>query len=1207
MSDPCMPVAAADSVGPHVDHDAVRTRCGIGNFPEFREFTELIKNGCFHSLTLRSSLSLASGIASRKECRTESIPFPRAFRILERKQNEFRSNLFQKINAKKFSSFEARHPIFSPYIFGHGFVAAKTMKSNTDLESIFAQAVELADPTRRGAFLDEVCGGDARLRNRIGRLLAANQRLATEQAESFMSEPAAILNLPDDGPQGVLSGHGIAGEQPGDLLGSDQQYRLNEIVGEGGMGSVFKAEQTKPMQRTVAVKLIKPGMDTKEVLARFDAERQSLAMMSSPHIAQVFDAGVTEQGRPFFVMEWVEGQSITDYCNERKLTTRERLELFVPVCRAIQHAHQKGVIHRDIKPSNVLVAADSSQWTDNNAQAAHVGSNTHLPKVIDFGVAKAIDPLSADNADNVTQLGELVGTPAYMSPEQASADPDIDTRSDVYSLGALLYELLVGTSPFANNERTLTREEMRHAIREETPSRPSEAFQAMILAHGKLSTGNGQLERDQEARPEQAQRDTVAKHETTVAHEVARARRSTPKELQSELRGELDWIVMRSLEKDRNRRYDTASSFADDVQRYLSNQPVVARPPTATYLLRKFISRHRVAVGAFVAIATTVLLAVCITGWALHNTKQALTRQKDESQTLQQHVAFVNNGLFAQADPLAEPNRNVTLRTILDRASQELNQQPIDRPQVEAAIRTTMGRAYFGLGEYEIAIKHLRRGTQLLGNLAEGKKIKYTNRRLIEAKCELARVLLAADRLEEAEIVLYGLMLNESRFEETDELRLSIWQLEANRLNAVGEYDQAEGYFRELLRIREQSFGDDHVQTYKAMANLAFVLHSQQRHDEALGLLEKAHGGLLQANDRWDPAALRVTANLASLHIARNELQRAKAIYQATLPKLRRVLGDTHPQTLTARHAFALIQLSEGDSQKATTELVEVLAEQTQQLGETHSSTLTTLHNLALASKSSGAVAEAKSLLERELKLRTNSLGETHVSTQQVLSSLAFLHLEQAQFAEAAKLYKRIVHSTLAGQQSNPTSSPAAISQDTNAVIAHVMLGYCLLKTGQFEAASAPLELVLSATEKWQTNDWLRYVAMSLLGEVYWKLDRRDAGEKTLLEAYIALKQRDLVLPIRWKPMGLRAATRRLAEFYESADSDELRTRAARYRQELLELRANPFDSATASSSESADSQRQTNEQRPELTDNRTPRRPEPTQQQARTLEDGKD
>jgi len=964
------------------------------------------------------------------------------------------------------------------------------MKPNTDLEAIFAEAIELADPARRGAFLDDACAGDDQMRNRVARLLAANQRSA-----SFMSEPAAVsqsvamLTLADDEHETRE-----IGEQAGDVVGP---YKLLERVGDGGMGTVFKAEQTEPLRREVALKLIKPGLDTREVIARFDTERQALALMDSPYIARVYDAGATEQGRPYFAMEFVDGQPISDFCNAKRLNSRERLELFVKVCRGIQHAHMKGIVHRDIKPSNVLVEGQSEH------------GDTACPKIIDFGIAKAVD----SDSTVITSVGEIVGTPTYMSPEQASAELDIDTRSDVYSLGALLYELLVGSPPFdADPEKPLTREEMRRRVREESPQRPSDALQAMI--------------------------DTSSRHKTTIAKDCVEARNSTPRGLKSDLRGELDWIVMRALEKDRDRRYETASSFADDVERYLKNEPVVARPTSALYRLKKFVARNRLAVAALSAIAATVLISTAITGRALQNTKLALANEKTERATREQHVEFVNKGLFLKADPLSEPNRNVTLRTVLDRASQELANQKFDLPEVEAQIRGTLGRAYFGLGEYATAITQLRTAYQIQKDVSGNH-----DRKSLELEAELARTFLAAGKMKEAETCIYQLELfSESALkDDNDALLQKCRLLKASHLSATGEHEQAEGWVRNVLEARTTALGAHDVETLKAKANLASILQSLQRYKEALKLLTEAHQGMLQAADRWDPVALRVTRDLASLHIARNEFDRAKQIYSETIPKLIASLGPTHPQTLTAKHGEALVFFSEGDIQLADETLATVLAEQKKQLGAEHPSTLWTMHNLALAKKATEQYALAETLLTDELTLRRKHFGDDNRATQQAISNLAFFLLEQGEFAKAISHYESMA------------LDPARLETDSNAITVWLMLGYCQFKANDFESAASTLETAKDASEK-LPPPWMQYIVTSLLGEVYWELDRRNEGEDMMLAGYEGLSSYRDDIPPRWQPMGLRAATRRLAEFYESAESQELRDDANVYRDELKQL-----------------------------------------------------
>src|SRR5262245_36458335 len=411
-------------------------------------------------------------------------------------------------------------------------------------ETLFVEAMG-KKAEERAVFLDEHCKGDAEMRKRLEALLGAH-----DHPDPFLEAPAPIAGATADLP---------LAEGPGTVIGP---YKLREQIGEGGMGLVFVAEKTRPVRRQVALKVIKPGMDSRQVLARFEAERQALALMDHPNIAKVLDGGTTESGRPYFVMELVKGLPVTDYCDEHKLTPRQRLELFVSVCQAVQHAHQKGIIHRDLKPSNVLVAS-------------HDGSP--VVKVIDFGVAKAVGQQVTDKSV-YTQLTQLVGTPLYMSPEQAGMSSlDIDTRTDIYALGVLLYELLTGTTPFDSERlRKANYDEMRRIIQEEEPARPSTRIRTLGQATLTVSAN----------------------------------RKSDPKRLKQLFRGELDWIVMKALEKDRNRRYESASAFAADVQRYLHDEAVLACPPSAWYRLRKFARRHK----AVLLATSVVILAVSLTG-----------------------------------------------------------------------------------------------------------------------------------------------------------------------------------------------------------------------------------------------------------------------------------------------------------------------------------------------------------------------------------------------------------------------------------------------------------------------------------------------------------------------------------------------------------------------------------------------------------------
>src|SRR5215471_17847976 len=419
-------------------------------------------------------------------------------------------------------------------------------------EALFEAALQLpAD--KRGAFLDSACSQEPELRRAVDALLSAHEQTRGPLDGAAMpQEKTLVLSLPPT-------------EKPGDKIG---RYKLLQKLGEGGCGVVYMAEQTALVRRRVALKVIKLGMDTKQVMARFEAERQALALMDHPNIAKVLDAGMSETGRPFFVMELVKGIRITKYCDQNHLPTPDRLRLFAQVCQAIQHAHQKGIIHRDIKPSNILVSL-------------HDGKP--VPKVIDFGIAKAMEQ-SLTERTVITAFGQFIGTPAYMSPEQAElSELDIDTRSDIYSLGVLLYELLTGRTPFDAKELLQAGlDEMRRRICEEEPMRPSTRLSSMMDADL-----------------------------TQVAHQ----RRAEPGKLTRFIRGDLDWIVMKCLEKDRTRRYETANGLAMDLQRYLNNEPVVACPPTAAYRLRKLIRRNKLAFAAVTAVAAALFLGLGLSTW----------------------------------------------------------------------------------------------------------------------------------------------------------------------------------------------------------------------------------------------------------------------------------------------------------------------------------------------------------------------------------------------------------------------------------------------------------------------------------------------------------------------------------------------------------------------------------------------------------------
>jgi non-specific serine/threonine protein kinase/serine/threonine-protein kinase len=457
--------------------------------------------------------------------------------------------------------------------------------------------------------------------------------------------PNASQNTSDPDPDRTLS----TGAPGGAAAGQIGPYRLLQLLSEGGMGEVWLAEQKTPIHRTVALKLIKAGMDTKAVVARFESERQALAMMDHPSIARVFDAGSTAEGRPYFVMEYVPGLPITEYCDKHRLTIKERLELFLQVCEGVQHAHQKAIIHRDLKPSNVLVVEQDSKA---------------VPKIIDFGLAKATAQRLTDKT-MFTELGVIMGTPEYMSPEQADqSEQNIDTRTDVYSLGVILYQLLVGALPFdAKAMRAAGFEEILRKIREEEPPKPSTKIRSM----GDASAAS------------------------------AEKRNEEPRSFAQHLRGELDWITMKALEKDRVRRYGAASELAADISRYLRNEPVVAGPATATYRMKKYALRHRIPLGAAAGLVLLLAGFAVVQAVELHRIKQERNRA-DRERDRATHVTDFMTKMFKVSNPSEARGNSITVREILDKASADIGTSLTKDPELQAQMMHVMGDVYENLG-----------------------------------------------------------------------------------------------------------------------------------------------------------------------------------------------------------------------------------------------------------------------------------------------------------------------------------------------------------------------------------------------------------------------------------------------------------------------------------------------------------------------------
>jgi serine/threonine protein kinase len=714
------------------------------------------------------------------------------------------------------------------------------------IKELFAAALDLPDPAARQAFLDRECAGDDELRHRLEALLHAHA-----QPQPALDRPLAAVAPAAAEPPDAADG------QPGMVLAG--KYRLVERIGEGGMGSVWVAQQTEPVKRVVAVKLIKAGADSRAVIARFEAERQALALMDHLNIAKVLDAGTTPSGHPFFVMELVKGVPITQYCDAHKLTPRQRLELFVPVCQAVQHAHTKGVIHRDVKPSNVLVAL----YDDRPA-----------PKVIDFGLAKATGPQLTEET-LLTGFGALVGTPQYMSPEQATLNNlDIDTRSDVYSLGVLLYELLTGSTPL---ERKRLKEaallEVLRVIREEEPPRPS----------ARLSESKDSLP------------------------SISAQRQTEPARLARLVRGELDWIVMKALEKDRSRRYETASAFAADVQRYLADEPVLACPPSAGYRLRKFARRNKAAMTTAALVTVALLLGTAVSIWQAarangerDRAREAGRKAKVEKDNMQAALDFLWQDVLSQASPDNEPNRGLTVRQLLDRVADRLGKDPGQPPPVEAAVRRMIGQLYSDLGEYREAQQHLRRALDVqaheLGR--EDPQTLATMHALGACLYRAGYLDVSPEQLAEgAQVLGRALELRRLVLGEEGPATLTTMSLLGRCRTLQGHLEEGERLLTQALQARSRVHGEKASQALEAMNWLGSTLAMRGKLDQAEALQTRCVAECRKSFGDDNPLTLAAMQQLARTYLSRDEAGRAEAWVTRALEAARRRLGRRHGLT----------------------------------------------------------------------------------------------------------------------------------------------------------------------------------------------------------------------------------------------------------------------------------------------------------------------
>lgn len=769
-------------------------------------------------------------------------------------------------------------------------------------------------------------------------------------------------------------------EAKGDLIGP---YKLLQRIGEGGFGAVWMAEQSKPIARMVALKIIKAGMDTQEVIARFEQERQALAMMDHPNIAKVLDAGATDKGRPFFVMELVKGVPITQYCDQAGLGSRERLVLFADVCSAIQHAHHKGIIHRDIKPSNVMVTLHADK---------------PVVKVIDFGVAKATQGKLTDQT-LFTHYGQFVGTPVYMSPEQAGMSGlDIDTRSDIYSLGVLLYELLTGRPPF--DARSLLSggyEEMLRVIREVEPPRPS----------SRLSTVAGD-ERSQ----------------------LAKGRRIEPEQLGRLVEPDLDWIVMKAIDKDRTRRYETANAFAQDIVRFLADEPVSASPPSAGYQFRKFARRNRAAL-RFAAVLTAVLVAATIVStWqavratrAEKNTADTLAQvaaerdAKEQARKDAEDISYFLLDIFKSPDPIRN-GRTITVAETINIAAKKLETNLATQPARRAKLQAALGRTYFALGLYPEAVQ-----------LEEKVRDYY----LTTFGPEHAMTLLAMNNLavsyyaigrrtEALQIREKVLAINRKVLGLEHPNALSAMGNLASSYVSSGRRDEALKMFEEVLALRRKVLGSEHPDTLDSMARVAGSYADVGRRAEALNLHEEVLALRRKMLGPEHPHKISAMAWVASSYFDVGRKEEALKMREEVLALERKVFGPEHPNTLKAMNELAI---SYGDAARLAEALKleeQVLALRRKVLGPEHPDTLKAMNELAIFYEDADRKDEALKLREEVVALSRKVLGPDHPDTLKAMSYLAGSHRAKGEVAKAEALEKEIAAAKATAKSAKPSS-----------------------------------------------------------------------------------------------------------------------------------------------------------------------------------------
>jgi tetratricopeptide (TPR) repeat protein/predicted Ser/Thr protein kinase len=937
------------------------------------------------------------------------------------------------------------------------------------VERIYHSALA-QESSQRAAFLDRECGGNESLLQDIRSLLEQSER-----ASGFLELPAmdvAARALADSVPAAADSVPAVIG-----------RYRVIRLLGEGGMGIVYEAEQEQP-RRVVALKVIRPGLATRERLRRFEQECQALGRLQHPGIAQIYEAGVagtSQTPQPYFAMELIRGLALDKFVKQNSLDTRQKMALVMKVCEAVHHAHQRGLIHRDLKPGNILV------------------DETGQPKILDFGVARVTGMDAHENAAQPTietGVGQIVGTLAYMSPEQVAGDPlEVDTRSDVYSLGVILYEILSGRLPYEAGHRQLP--EAVRAIREEDPK--------------PLSS------------------------------------------ISRNYRGDIETITGKALEKDKARRYSSAAELAGDIQRYLNDEPIAARPPSAGYQLQKFTRRNRAMVAGLAAVFLVLVAGVTVStllAIRANRAGQAAVRERDravaaeanavqernralaEKQRADDQAAvseavsdFLQNDLLAQAGsrtqagPRTKPDPDLKVRTALDRAAARIAGKFDKQPLVEASIRQTTGFAYYDLGIYPEAQKQLERAV------------------------DLRRRLLGEDHADTLSVMndLIWLYRDEGKYAQAEPLAGKVLETRKRLLGEEhpdtissmrdlglvyrfeGKSAEAERLLRKALDIRRRISGEENEATLRAMNDLGYVHQVEGNYLQAERLLSKVFTIRRRVSGQEHPDTLIAMDNLATVYYRQRKYTQAESLFAKNLEIRKEVLGEEHPGTLDTINNLGVVYRAEGKFAEAAILLGKVLETKRRVLGEEHPSTSISMINVAVLYRYQGDYSKAESLMARGVELQSRLLSEEHPDRLAGMSRLAALYSDEGKYTQAEEFFTKALKIQL--------RVLGAVHPET--LISWSGLGRLQLREHKYAGAEATLREALKGYDQAMPDSWERFNGQSMLGESLERQEKYAEAEPIAISGYAGMLKRAAEIPVQDRPL-LSQAGGRIVQLYES-------------------------------------------------------------------------